>query len=725
MSLVSVLNKIIRYSFYLLFILVPLILTPWNYELFEFNKMLLTYALTTIIVTAWMIKIAVLRSVYIRRTPLDVPILLFLLSQLVSALFSIDPHVSWFGYYSRFNGGMLSVITYVLLFYAFISNIGESTDEPHQPAITKTSVTTLLMAALVSGLVVSLYGILQRGGIDKDLWVQDVQNRVFSTLGQPNWLAAYLAALLPIPLAFALRSRTSTAKLFIKPTVMWFIVATIFFVTLLFTKSRSGFLGASAAVGIFTVGAIFLSQKKGAVLNILAVPLIIFLLLSSVIGTSINRIDQFISLQQIQQRFSQQKNQTATPATEQPTGGSLMEFGGTESGTIRQYVWQAAITAWRSTQKTFFIGTGTETFAFAFFQHRPVGHNLTSEWDFLYNKAHNEYLNYLATTGILGLITYGMFLFVTAVWFLSKLKKQHTQQTQTTFDSLLLPLGLFSGWVSLLVTNFFGFSVVITQIMLFLYPAIILLLLQKESRAHSIAFRHLPIGMSAGFGFTGLLLGAICLAYVSIYWFSDRFYAIGYRESRQGLLAQSYRSLTQAILLRPTEPNYYDELSVVLSGISVAAMEAGSATQASELARESLAASDKALSISPKNVNFWKSRTKIYFGFASVNKDFVEAAIEALEKALELSPLDPKITYNLAVLHGQIGQNEQSIELLKQTILMKPNYRDAYYALYVFYLEVKQENLARATLEEYLTKVNPNDADFKERLSSPAPATLP
>src|SRR3989338_7241722 len=115
------LNKIIVYSFYLLFFLVPLFLTHVNFELFEYNKMMLTYALTAIITTLWMIKIITIRKPLV-RTPLDLPLLLFLISQIVSTIFSWDRHVSIFGYYSRFNGGLLSSIAYTLLYFSFVNN---------------------------------------------------------------------------------------------------------------------------------------------------------------------------------------------------------------------------------------------------------------------------------------------------------------------------------------------------------------------------------------------------------------------------------------------------------------------------------------------------------------------------------------------------------------------------------------------------------------------------
>src|SRR3989338_702790 len=128
MDISSWCTRIIRTGFYLLFFLVPLLLTPWNYELFEFNKMVAVYGLTTIIVGAWIVKMISEKEIRITRTPLDIPIVLFVSSQFVSSLFSIDPHVSWFGYYSRFNGGMWSVISYVLLYYAYLSNM---TDTSH------------------------------------------------------------------------------------------------------------------------------------------------------------------------------------------------------------------------------------------------------------------------------------------------------------------------------------------------------------------------------------------------------------------------------------------------------------------------------------------------------------------------------------------------------------------------------------------------------------------
>ena len=133
------LDKIITYSFYLLFFLTPLFWTSLNHELFEFNKMFLTYGFTVIIVGAWFLKIINRKSLIINRTPLDIPLLLFLGANILSTIFSIDPHTSIWGYYSRLNGGLLSLISYLLLYWAFVSNMD------------KEKVFTLLKFALASG----------------------------------------------------------------------------------------------------------------------------------------------------------------------------------------------------------------------------------------------------------------------------------------------------------------------------------------------------------------------------------------------------------------------------------------------------------------------------------------------------------------------------------------------------------------------------------------------
>ncbi len=741
-------NRLIKSGYFLLFALVPLLLTPWNYELFEYNKMMAVYALTVLIAAAWVTKILSQKEVRITKTPLDIPIVLFTLSQLVSAVFSMDPHVSWFGYYSRFNGGMWSVISYVILYYGFVSNTdafagpvttADTSHIKHQGSGKHTSglpvansemslthaLLRLLKISVFTATVIAIYAVLEHMGIDKHIWVQDVQNRVFSTLGQPNWLAAYLVALTPVAMTFFLSGWQSyrekkTHSVWDITFWMWGIISVLFFLVLLFTRSRSGLLGLAVADVIFWAVVIIKSRKSPAELHGIVKPAVIVHLLFALVvffnGTYIPQLDKYVSLNGLKAAVTKSAKNTVsseTPASPSGYVAPALETGGTESGTIRKYVWEAAISAWKNSTKTKLIGTGTETFAFAFYQFRPVAHNMTSEWDFLYNKAHNEYLNYLATTGAFGLGSYLLLLCVFVWWFIKHETKRTADPLPDTRSHDILISALFAGWVSVLVTNFFGFSVVVTQLIVFLFP-VMAFLLARDSRMDAHTY---PVRLPQWFAVVPGVVAVWLLFTLSSYWYADKQFAHGYQYDRAGMYDQATPSLMTAIAINPAEPMYHDELSSAYAELAVSTFSAKNATQAAQLAELALGESDKAIHISPQNVNFLKTRTKVYYTLSTLDPSFNSSALTTLQQAAKLSPNDPKIYYNLAILAGREGLNDQAVSYLLKAKALKPDYRDAYNALNIFYTEMGQKDNARAILEEYLTRIDPNDSQFKEALT--------
>src|SRR3989344_3809067 len=114
-------SRTIAFVFNLIIFLVPLIFFPYSSELFEFNKIIIVYLGTIIIFSLWTIDMISQKKVIFARSKLDVPIIIFLFSQLISTVISIDSRTSFLGYYSRFHGGLLSSICYAVLFWAFIT----------------------------------------------------------------------------------------------------------------------------------------------------------------------------------------------------------------------------------------------------------------------------------------------------------------------------------------------------------------------------------------------------------------------------------------------------------------------------------------------------------------------------------------------------------------------------------------------------------------------------
>lgn len=697
-------DSIILYSFYALFFITPLLLTPFNYELFEFNKMLAVYAFSAVITGSWLLKMIANKKIIFKRTPIDIPLLLFLLALLLSTLFSIDRHVSIWGYYSRFNGGLTSIISYLLLYFAFVTNFP------------KDKITTLLKVTLASAVLISLFGVAEHFGIDRHIWVQDVQNRVFSTLGQPNWLAAYLVILIPISVGIGLshlstisgsnvriqNSEFSNQKFFRIGSLVYWIIGALLYLTLIFTKSRSGFIGFWIGDTVFWL-LLFLHFKK-SILKFFFIFNISLLIFNFFFGAPFSQLNRF-TLPELTK--SAQPQPTTNPSTSSGqttnTGGSLIDVGITESGTIRNIVWKGAIEVMKNNP---LLGTGPETFAFSYYKYRPKEHNMTSEWDFLYNKAHNEFLNYGATTGLLGLGSYLSIIITFIVWFIKNSK----------FEYRILLIGLFAGWTTIHVTNFFGFSVVVVQLFFFLIPAIAFLLTGPTNDKRSTTKDVFLSASQKIIIFFILLSTSYILFSIVRFWYADKLFASGFSDAKAQKYSQSFTALSDAISVRSDVPLFHDELTLPAAVLSAAFWESGETTTSAQLATESINASNIAIARSTSNVNFWKSRTRLFYTLSRIDEKYLDDALISLEQAHILAPTDPKITYNLGLLYDQAGKTEEAYQILEKTTELKLDYRDAYFALGLFYIRDKQPEKARESFEFILNRINPNDEEVKQKL---------
>ncbi|HOY61199.1 MAG TPA: O-antigen ligase family protein [Candidatus Woesebacteria bacterium] len=621
-------TSIIQFLISILFFSTPLIFTSISSELFEVPKIYFVYLSTLLITLFHLLNYLKGKTVLFSKNNLTIPLLIFFSTQLISTIFSVDIHTSIFGYYSRLNGGLLSLSVYLLLFLILPLYFTPKFRDK------------IVNLILISGFLVSTFGILEHFGIDKHLWVQDVQSRVFSTLGQPNWLAAYLCILLP----FALH-KFLFAKTFLQKFSFLFLVSN-FYICLLFTKSKSGLIAAIISLAVYFI--INLFQKTNFWLLVSSFSFLVILSL-----TINNPIKDFFIKPNISQPVSQNTSLNITPSED-----------------IRKIVWQGSLDLWRAFP---LFGTGPETFGFTYYWTRPASHNLTSEWDFLYNKAHNEYLNYLATTGTFGFLSY-LFLIISFL--------------VSCFSSPFI----FTAFISILITNFAGFSVVITSLFFFLLPIFV-------SPKPLAKADHKPKSKIFYFIFIPLFL--FLISKILSFFLAD----IAYNQSQiaynRGLYDSSQKYIDTALSLRPKEALYHSQ----------AALNAAKLKDAPR----AITHSNLALSLSTVSTNLWKERAQVFSELSQINPDYFSLAIEALKNTVRLAPTDAKSFYLLGKFYEAASKTDLAIDNYKQALTLKANYDHASFALGELYFNQKNYPEAKKYFDITL-QYAPTNSEAKEYL---------
>lgn len=664
------LKKIGRCIYYSLFFITPLIVLKDTSELFELNKMNFIYFSTATISLILAIAMIRAKKFIIRRSALDKFGLIFLGVMLMSTLLSIDRHTSIFGYYGRFNGGLLSLLSYGVLFYGF----GFFFD--------KKDVLKILKISMVSSVVVMLWGLsgkfghdlsclLFTGQFNNGCWTDQFRpaERMFSTLGQPNWLGAYLAVHFFIGLYFVVANH-------FKRWYISYAYLLLTFICLISTKSRSALL--ATVIGSVLYFSTVILLKKGELLKKewkkLAILGVMFLISIIVFKTGIDKIDSI---------FPFQKRPILTESVKVANPRALSSEV-TESLDIRKIVWKGAIDLGI---KYPLLGIGPETFGISYYFTRPIEHNLTSEWDYIYNKAHNEYLNYLATTGFIGLLSY-LILVGAILYNFSRLLRIEDPDFKSGKYGWLLYLSLLCSYVTILVTNFFGFSTTTINLFFFLIPAMVVV-------GHSTSKDYFNFANSSVNSSQKLQLGTaavaylFCLVWLLSFFVADTQYAQGQLYEANGDYVKAGKFITTAVNIHP-EPVYSDKQSYLDANLALIAAYRENKELVKKFMTSSHLASLKALSSSPKNIQFWKTYVKnnlIYYEI-TLDKKYLETGISSIETAMALAPTEPKLPYTEAVFYSVLADEAtdknakqrytmRAEASAKKALVLKPNYTNA------------------------------------------------
>lgn len=619
-TLAKITNRIILLSYFALAAVTPLIFSTYNTELFEVPKMHFVYLMAVIIFFATILKQIASGKISIPKNLPVLAFLIFLTFQTLSTTSSIDKFTSVFGYPSRLNGGILSQIAYFAIFACALINLSAIQAKK------------ILITVVLAALFVSLWGIPAYFGYDPSCFVLthkltstcwqadfDPTVRIFSTLGQPNWLASYLVLILPIAVAFALDFKK------IQPKIFFSTASVILLIALVLTNSRAGIIGLGASVLIFLIllGTKFIRKNLKLVSVFLAGTLAVILIFGSFL---LQRILEVVN---------------------QPELGKVPK--GTESGQIRLIVWKGTIDVFREKP---LLGWGPETFAYSYYLHRPLEHNKTTEWNFFYNKAHNELLNYLANIGLLGAFSY---LSLVGIITYQIIRKKND----------IISKSILAGFWGYQLTILFGFSTVATQTISFFILASALILEKLKSINIEIKNKfQFPLILTA------LLLLIFTISYPVRSFFGDALYE---RAKNIKSTTRSVSAFEAASVIFPAKNPF------ILSdySYSLAIQAAASEEDWGSIAKEVDRVAKQALDLAPNNLIVARKIANTYILIADFDQTYKESALTIGNKIVELAPTDPQSYLTFAKIQSILDLKDEAEKSLQKSLQLKPDYIEA------------------------------------------------
>lgn len=169
----------------------------------------------------------------------------------------------------------------------------------------------------------------------------------------------------------------------------------------------------------------------------------------------------------------------------------------------------------------------------------------------------------------------------------------------------------------------------------------------------------------------GIVLAASCYMLIAIgqYWYADAKFAAGQRAQGKDL-ATAYENLTLAVKYNPGEP-------AILAEYAVAAAYVANATQNKDFANQAINLAQMAISISPHHPNYYKSMTRSLILISDIEPQALDLAAKALAKAALISPTDPRIPHNQAVIAKYLGKLDEAKVFAQKALDLKPDFGDA------------------------------------------------
>ena len=373
--------------------------------------------------------------------PLFLAVSAFVLIYLLASVFALDSNAAFWSNFERGDGGF-QMLHYYILFTLLILLFKDWDDWKWAFYVSLSAAGLMIIYGAFAQLeIVKTFINPYRGSPPEGAWAKLVDGRFQGTLGNPSYVAPYLIFSMFYTLYLWFKKQWENKWLQILTYGGLTLIYLFFF---FLSQTRGAFIGLGAAILAFLVYTIF--QGTGKVKNWTAV-----ILLALVLFTTVAWVYR------------------DNPIVQKIPGSRVLQINfANRDVQTRFWTWGSA---WAGFKERPILGWGPENFSAVFDKHFDPRHYLPNqESETWFDRAHSILFDYLAETGILGLLSY-VAIFVIFYWQFFKKQSQIRAQGPPSRRHLILSGLLFVIPIAYIVQGLFLFDVLAIHMNLFLVLA--------------------------------------------------------------------------------------------------------------------------------------------------------------------------------------------------------------------------------------------------------------
>jgi pentatricopeptide repeat protein len=616
-------------------------------ESFETPKTAVYFSLITLAAALFIIKQLLSGNIYLRWTSFSIPVAAIVVVSFLSLIKGVSMNVNALPMHWQF---FKFILMNAVLYFLIINVFG------------KKDILKLFYFLFASHFIAVTYGVFQYFGVDFIKWVSFGEGRVYSTLGNPDYMAAQFSIIIPLMIVLIMSPLRRTIKF-----IMTLYLAFMFFLIIV-SHGRGawlGFLGSLAYMFIVfwsIYGRGFFMKYKAFTAGIIAFVLFLGVIFS--FPNALNRNSQSL--------FSRLKS-----------GLNLTS----NSASVRLFYWESAL---QMAMHNPLLGVGIGGFSFntAFYQKKVFDRWLKAAPDMaaqvephveLYT--HNDFLQTLAEEGFLGL---GVFIWLFVSMFLIALIKA-LKEEDPLYRNILL--GLSGAVVAYVLNALLNFPWRVATTMVVIWCLFGIFSLAENKKTVSFAVKG-PVKLYAA---AVLAVALIFSSFQFDFMLSNSCIKEGQTSFAAGKYDEARAYFERGL---SSNPRGTDIVELVLY--------AGNAYNALQNIDKAAEYYNRGLKMFP---NFIEAHYNV--GNVYMNNKMYDKALSEFNKVLDLNPKFSAAWNNMANVYFNQGQYEKARDMYTEALKLKPDGVEARFNLGATYFRLKQYKLAYQELSKTL-EYDPN-----------------